>query len=396
MIRTLATLCTLVWTLSLACGFARAQQPDPTPDLIAALKGSSPSKLKAAFELGRLGGKAESAIPALVELLGDADPQVRVAAIESLVQIRREPKLVSPALVKTLGDTSPEVRVAAATALGNLRWEAEQTVPALIAALKDASPIVRARAAIGLSFGDVKKYPNAAAAALPVLVDATKTATMQIRAEAAAALGRVAGDQPDAAVPALVACLADPEPQVRMNAIGGLAQLGPKAQAALPALKELLADNAPAVSARAPRAIVTIDPEKGPATLVAALKDKNPLVRAAVAEGLGEMPRSEESVAALAGALKDRDREVRYRAVRSLVRMGMAAKPAVADLTLVLTGDNNYLIRTAAAEALGQIGPDAAAATPALVAALGDWNAGVRRAAETAIAKINPAPAAKK
>jgi HEAT repeat protein len=50
--------------------------------------------------------------------------------------------------------------------------------------------------------------------------------------------------------------------------------------------------------------------------------------------------------------------------------------------------DDNAAVRQAAARALGEIGPEASAAAPALTRALGDPNTGVREDAALALVAI--------
>jgi HEAT repeat protein len=319
---------------------------------------------------------------------------VRVTAIETLVQIRRQPPVTVPALVAALQDPVPAVRYAAVTALLNLKWEMEQTLPPLLGRLKDPDLQVKSRTAIGLTQLDAKKYPDALAAAQPVLLEAVKSSVPQTRSDAASALPRVSVDKPDLAVEALVPLLSDAESPVRAAAIASLGQLGPAAASTLPVVTGFLADPVPNVATRVPRAVMQIDPEGGLKVILAALKNRDVHVRAAVAEGLGDAGRnSPEAVEALSSLLKDGQLEVRYRALISLSRVGKAAEPAMPNLIHVLGQDRVYLLRATAAEVLGQLGPAAASATPELVQALNDWNPDVRKRAQAALQKIAPVPA---
>jgi HEAT repeat protein len=51
--------------------------------------------------------------------------------------------------------------------------------------------------------------------------------------------------------------------------------------------------------------------------------------------------------------------------------------------------DKGVLVRRTAAEAMGQIGPDARSAVPALTEALKDEDEKVRQAAQAALKKVN-------
>ena len=71
-------------------------------------------------------------------------------------------------------------------------------------------------------------------------------------------------------------------------------------------------------------------------------------------------------------------------AAKALAHIGKAATPALIE---TLKHENNS-IRATGAEALAEIGPDAAAAAPALADALSDKDATVRSRAATALERI--------
>jgi|SRR6185437_169688 len=88
---------------------------------------------------------------------------------------------------------------------------------------------------------------------------------------AADALARIG----DAAVPALIEGLADPNPKVRAQSARALARMGPKGHAAVPALILALEDEEAAVRVNAARALGQIGPDAQEAVpaLIRALKD---------------------------------------------------------------------------------------------------------------------------
>jgi HEAT repeat protein len=92
--------------------------------------------------------------------------------------------------------------------------------------------------------------------------------------------------------------------------------------------------------------------------LIAELKDGDPKVRRDAAQALGETPQpiSESVVAALSGATKDPDREVRLLALASLGRIGPAAKSSSAVIGEAL-GDQERSVRISGAIALQKIDP---------------------------------------
>jgi HEAT repeat protein len=70
------------------------------------------------------------------------------------------------------------------------------------------------------------------------------------------------------AVPALMGCLTDRDPEVRRLAAYALGEIGPPAAKALPALKQLLGDEDRAVMMQAANSCRAIDPKSIPKGLV--------------------------------------------------------------------------------------------------------------------------------
>jgi HEAT repeat protein len=140
------------------------------------------------------------------------------------------------------------------------------------------------------------------------------------------------GDPGREGVAALAGLLSDPDPLLRFEAARGLGQIGGKA-------------------ARQ--------------ALLAAAGSEDARVQAAAADGLGSLPASAESVAALAGLLESRDAAVRQSAGEALARLdplppardGSSAAPAIqAALLRLLAEDDAMLVRRAAALALTRWG----------------------------------------
>ena len=159
------------------------------------------------------------------------------------------------------------------------------------------------------------------------------------------------------AVPGLVRSLDDPEPSVRIQAAGALAQIGPPAADATPRLLEQARHDANQdARAAAVSALARIDPD--------------------VAVTL---------VPASAHALADADVQVRRTAAVVLGSFGAVARAAVPALVQAL-GSDDALLRNRAAGALGSIGIPAEVVVPALTRALDDREDIVRHAAAAAFA----------
>ncbi|SDZ47374.1 Succinate dehydrogenase/fumarate reductase, flavoprotein subunit [Amycolatopsis xylanica] len=144
-----------------------------------------------------------------------------------------------------------------------------------------------------------------------------------------------------------------------------------------------LADSDLAVRIEAVRGLISLDAADA---LAGVLDDPAREVRVAVATGLGTIadPRSEDALLALAG---DKDPLVRSAALAASAALG--TPPPLASLaTELLATDSSWQVRRAAAAALGGL----SAPSPALLAALADDHANVRRAAVQALTPFAALP----
>ena len=129
--------------------------------------------------------------------------------------------------------------------------------------------------------------------------------------------------------------------------------------------------------------------------LTEALKDKEPRVRAAAAEAIGQNCRADAEVAKdavpqLTELLKDADANVRVQCAFALGRMGSIAAPAVPVLAELAVKDKQASVRKEAAKTLAAIGPESRSAVQELVRALEDPQTDVRQYAALALGKIGP------
>ena len=162
----------------------------------------------AALALNHLG---DAALPALRDLLANADPDRRWWAARALAAVGT--KAARALLVTTLDDPDPDVRACAAQGLGELR--AEEGVAGLARCMADSSPFVSRIAADGLA--------RIGLPAVPALIDALQAEAVLARAGAARALSII---QPEEAVPALCAALDDPSAIVTHYAEEALERMG--------------------------------------------------------------------------------------------------------------------------------------------------------------------------
>ena len=192
------------------------------------------------------------------------------------------------------------------------------------------------------------------------LSDALKDSDSAVRRTTAQTLGQLGAEGRRAVDPLAETVKTDKSEAVRQAAATALGRLGATAKGAVPELSQ-------------------------------ALEDSHSGTRAAAAEALGRIgPDAVAALPNLVRLLKDSERLARAQAAFALGRFGLEAAPAVPALATVVLNDSQVEIRRLAAEALGQIGPEASgAAAESLGQALQkDTQAEVRRAAALALGKI--------
>ena len=219
------------------------------PALLAVLRAKDLEPVLKAEIVAALGAvSAEQADEALLDLLSDRSPPVRIAALQSLRALDAQNFVavlsgldpdrdwrVRAAIASSMGtldaETStprlrealsdPDARVIPAVLAALVRLRAPGTEGVLLSRLGDDDPIVRAAAATGL--GDLR--PDGAA---PRLADAYRSALADpMHAARAAALDAIARYGPEAALPVLKQALADPDWAVRLRAARLLTTLAP-------------------------------------------------------------------------------------------------------------------------------------------------------------------------
>jgi HEAT repeat protein len=383
------------------------------------------------------------AVPVLHEALRHKNPALRTWAAASLAKVGREARRVRDRLIECLRDPSPLVRTRAAEALGRIDPDNRRAAKALVQALRDTSPAVRTAAGASLV--------RLGAVAVPDLLEQLRQATGAARASAV--LARIG----PAAVPGLKALLADGDPDLRARSAACLRQAGPRAKAAASSVREALADGNTAVRREAALALAAVDPGSAGAVLVACLKDPESEVRLAAGEALAQLGRpvvpllasslddrdprvrreaaltlkrvgesARSAIGALTRALGDPDSEVRARAADALrevmprlegppdepTRQALAALVdqlqdpeeevhIAAHLALIKVGPGavpflaaglqarRAALRRGAVETLKKIGPEASAAVPDLIVALKDTDDEVREGAGWALEEID-------
>lgn len=379
----------------------------------------------AAQVLANFKGEAAPAVPALVAALRDSDYWVRQFAAQALTEIG-EPAGVP--LVSLLADKDANTRFYAIVAINGLALQAKEVAQALGKATKDANATVRSAALfalakiesndpeifaiLGAALGDKEKQVRLSAANILVskgkqaseaLINAADDQKVEQRVLALQTLAALGEEIDDKGVLALRKALGDDEVRVRQTAALGLANLGAKARPLggdaelFEALAKLLKDK----DAQLRRTVVHALGQLGSSdagemkTVAGALKDTDALVRSfavqALAKYLKEADGEEDRkllMDGLLGALKDGDRRVQFLAAQGLAQQTIFA---IEPLTK-LVEEGKGAQRLWAATILGEIGPGAADAVPALQKMSRDMNAEVRRVALSALQKVQAEP----
>ncbi|MFA5975562.1 MAG: HEAT repeat domain-containing protein [Elusimicrobiota bacterium] len=331
--------------------------------------------------LGRLGPNAKRAAPTLVDLLKDAQPDVRTAAEITLIQLgadavpalsealRREPEAHRKILIVTLGKCGPEavsplllelkrdesvfLRADAATALSQIQPLPATVIPALLAALDDLDEGVRSAAIDAL--GQLASGAKAALGPLVMIERNDKEAV--VRAKADRALAQIGKGSPES-MPGFIRALHETDENVRQDIIALLGQSDIPIQEAMPVLENSIRDTSPAVRLRVVEAagLLSKSSDAGLAILKVALGDPQPDIRAAAIKSLGAMREAPGAAAAeLAVVLKDPNPALRQKAIQALGELGLPGLPGLVQEL----NDPYTVLSEEAAKAILTIGPEA-------------------------------------
>jgi HEAT repeat protein len=358
---------------------------------------------------------AEEAMAALVRLLDDEDAGVRAMAAETLGSfvyklpdppptasvasdlLKRRIDVATRGLVPLLSDRDPDVRAAAATGLGTRPIPA-RAAPQQLAALLDGSNAVRRQAARMIYGAPDVTLP-------PELVAALKDESAEVRSAAARALVRFGPDL-DPEIPALITMMERDETNVRKACALALEAAWPT-PALVPTLIGFLKSRDRDVRFHAAQLLGRIGPDARAAipVLIAVLKEplgaSYPDPARGAARALGQMGPRREAIAALVEVISPEKVERNLSAWQKLGPL-LAARKGLADskppaLQVRAVGAESLRIM-AAMHGLGDIGPPAVAAVPALISAynkaLGTHHTMTQVAIPMALGRIAPNSAA--
>ena len=240
----------------------------------------------------------EDALVAALDRTGGVDHHARAEAVAAIARLGSRAAPATASLVELLGDENEAVGLNAAYALAHV---GEAGVAPLVAAL---------RADDGENVDDARCF-----------IDEGQKSELEMVARNAAH-GLVAAGLP--ALPGLLEVAREGGPRVRKYAVFALGELDTDAPEVIDAL-------------------------------VDGCRDEDPAVRLNAVEGLGLKKGTPAAAEALAGALFDKDDEVRFNASFALARLGPAAAPATGALVEALRDGNRYTMGYAV-EALERIG----------------------------------------
>ncbi|MHC4668389.1 MAG: HEAT repeat domain-containing protein [Planctomycetota bacterium] len=265
--------------------------------------------------------------------------------------------------------------------LRRLGPEAADAAPALADAVARGDARLRAEAIFVL-----EGLGPAARPALPSLVQALRDEDLELSAQAADALGAMGGE----AVPALIEALDDPDWRVRQAVCQAFGVMGADAGGAVPALLRRVRSERDEVRRRAVWALGEIGDVAALDTLAEVFTEEGGTVGVWIAETFARFGRRARPVAtALRAEMHREDPQLAIAAAAALLEIGEYEDAAVWALIARLQ-DGEACDRVEAAITLGEFGPKARTAIPALKAAERDEDDDLRAQAMVALAKIRP------
>ncbi len=386
----------------------------PSPRAVAALGRSLSDadeeiRASAAEALGR-SGSTEAVMP-LLGHLDDAVPAVRLAVVRALARLA-DGRAIVP-LIGKVQDPRESVRRAVVHALGELRDVRAES--AVVLALRDTDADVRVAA-----LGALGKLKSAASlSSIVPLLASEKQA--EVRAAALGALGRIGSER---ALDAVIDALDSESADDRAVALDVAVRLGPTVKARLDsclqgrgtgrravgcasALAALRTGVSPEVIIAAQRrgalgkvaalgALGALGDARGLASVLEHLGDGDPVVRSAAIEAaallLDPAHPDGRAIEPIERAL-DQARAGGDERRALVVLLGRTGSPRAKERLLAFAhAEGDILLRLAAIEALGQIGP--AGQDAALMSALDDERATVRLTAALALRRSAAAASA--
>jgi cyclophilin family peptidyl-prolyl cis-trans isomerase/HEAT repeat protein len=311
------------------------------PDLMRALATEKDAHAlgEIALALGRLDLKEST--PQLLPLLREGHPHVQEQCLESLALLADSTSV--EALLAASQSGLESVRWRAAYALEKISAAAPSARPRLLELIDDESSLVQRYAIRSLGRLGVEGTAMAIAQAM-----AADRGDWQLQVTGCDALGRL---KDEAAVPALRAALAHESFHVKRAALMAMARR--KERELLPEILDLCSHNSVNVREAAYDAVASCLEGRAEATLLVGLDDPSDLVAATCARRLGECSAERASVALIELFQSSEKSALRAAAISGL---GEAGDRAPRELIARALADEDWVVATAAAEALAKLG----------------------------------------
>ncbi len=301
------------------------------------------------------------------------------AGVSAMRELRAAGEAAIGQLTDALKSPSPEVRNLAIWMLEGQLAKAKSAMPTVRELLKDNDPVIQMDALAAAVRIDPAIQGELYAGTLSGFsAEARLTALTVLRG---------LGQKAQAAVPAIIAQLADKDERVKFRAAYALANI-PAAKEHVPRVAALLAAKDSPGQWAAAQSLELAGPDAQAAIpqLLAALKDG---VQEAATAIVKVDPQGKSSVSGIIEIARGPNINTRMAALKALQELGPAAQPAVAMLQGLLT-DKDPAVRDQACMALGRIGPGAKSATPAILGLLKIDDSGVRRLVGKTLRQIGP------
>ncbi|MBC8351804.1 MAG: HEAT repeat domain-containing protein [Planctomycetes bacterium] len=285
----------------------------------------------AAQALGKLGPKS---VPRLIEKLAADNRTGRRAAAVTLHDIKPPPRQAVPALMTLLIQNEPETRIAAMYAI--IALDPKQAAPAMtsLRSMLNGDDFhtkywaCRTIGAIGA--------PEALDA-VPKLLELTGTGVASVRSNAADAIGTIGVTVGSRAIGPLTMMLEDRNYVVRRAGVIALGRLGKLSSVSAPAIKDAMRDTTRSIRAEAAAAAwqITGEHTESLPILLDVLRSRDSPWEAAMAfERLGAI--GEPAVAQLSKLVETTTGETQYFATMSLAGIGPSAKNGLPALRKLL------------------------------------------------------------
>jgi HEAT repeat protein len=334
----------------------------------------------AALTLVELGPDAREALPKLHDCLNAASIAVRLYAAEAALRINPNDQMALEELQLALDHRQFDVRYFSVNALGAAVSESDQAVFVLQHALSDSDPKIAAAAALQLSrTHDLIRHASPDGPAGESDDDQTvdldepgpfpldfgqwitelSHPTVDVRRTAAIRLA-IVGPAAQKAVPALIECLGDPDPVVRLHVAQAIWEIDRNVYPILPVFIDLMLSNRAGTRIGAVYALGRMGALASAADTVPWLErllaDRSSFDRPLLAQVIVRIqPTHQAALAVLTRGVKSADADVRYLSTVALGAMPLSRQVAVHEALRGAVDDGNARVRCAACETLSQL-----------------------------------------